>query len=78
MAELVTAGRQDSASGTAALILAARIDAGMAEAGSSVAALAREHRAALADAVQDAVPVVDPQENELGRARARRRALSGG
>src|SRR5262249_19254135 len=68
LAELNTASPAGSASGKAALALARRIDASQAETGSSVAAMVREHRAALADALKGARAEVNP----LDELRARR------
>lgn len=66
--ELTAAGRVASASGQAALLLARRLDSGLTETGSSVAAMIREHRAALADALKGATAEVNP----LDELRARR------
>jgi hypothetical protein len=70
--ELETAGRLDSALGQAALALARRIDRGDAETGSSLAALVRQHRETLADAVHDAQRDADPLD-ELRSRRERKR-----
>ena len=66
--ELAAAGRTASASGQAALLLARRLDSQMTETGSSVAAMVREHRAALADALKG----VRAEANPLDELRARR------
>lgn len=66
--ELTAAARTASASGQAALLLARRLDSQMTETGSSVAAMVREHRAALADALKGASAEVNP----LDELRARR------
>ena len=66
--ELTSAGRVASASGQAALLLARRLDSGLTETGSSVAAMIREHRAALADALKGATAETNP----LDELRARR------
>ena len=66
--ELAAAARVASASGQAALLLARRLDSQMTETGSSVAAMVREHRAALADALKGASAEVNP----LDELRARR------
>ena len=66
--ELTAAGRVASASGQAALLLARRLDSRLVETGSSVAAMVREHRAALADALKSASSEVNP----LDELRARR------
>lgn len=73
--ELELAGRANSAAGNAALALARRIDTGTAETGSSLAAMVREHRATLAEAVRGAVAAADPLD-EL-RARRERKSASG-
>ena len=75
LAELRRAGRDESASGVAAVALATRIDASMfsAETGAGVAAMVREHRAALADAVKDAGKAADPLD-ELRSRRERKRS----
>jgi hypothetical protein len=78
LAELEQAGRQASASGVAALVLAARVDAGGGETGAGLAALAREHAARLADALENVEPSGDPVEDELRAARERKRAIAGG
>lgn len=51
LAELVAAGREESALGAAAMLLAGRIDAGN-EPGSALSALNRELRATLAEALR--------------------------
>jgi hypothetical protein len=66
--ELTSATRVASASGQAALLLARRLDSGLTETGSSVAAMIREHRAALADALKGA----RAETNPLDELRARR------
>jgi anti-sigma-K factor RskA len=66
--ELTEAGQVASASGQAALLLARRLDSQLTETGSSVAAMVREHRAALADALKGAKAEVNP----LDELRARR------
>ena len=68
LAELAEGGRVASASGQAALLLARRLDSQLAETGSSVAAMVREHRAALADALKGAAAEANP----LDELRARR------
>lgn len=73
--ELERAGRLETALGQLALALARRIDAGDAETGSSLAALARQHRETLAEAVRDAQQAVDPLD-ELRKRRERK--LAGG
>lgn len=73
--ELASAGRLESPGGQAALMLARRIDQPHMETGSGLAALVREHRATLADAVKDAEKAADPLD-ELRLRRERR--LAGG
>lgn len=68
LAELEQAGRAETAAGQAALALARRIDAAGSETGTALAAMVREHRATLADAVRDAKKAADP----LDELRARR------
>lgn len=75
MAELASAGRPETAVGQAALALARRIDHAAAETGSALAALVREHRAALAEAVRDAEGKADPLDELQAR---RGRKLAGG
>jgi hypothetical protein len=74
-AELDRAGRLGSAVGQAALALARRIDASQGETGSALAALVREHRATLAEAVKDAEVAADPLD-ELRNRRERKLASS--
>lgn len=73
--ELEAAGRLASATGQAALVLARRIDSCEAETGSSLAALVREHRATLGEALQAAEGKADPLD-EL-RVRRERKLASG-
>ena len=68
LGELAAAARVASASGQAALLLARRLDSAAVETGSSVAAMVREHRAALADALKGAAAEANP----LDELRARR------
>jgi hypothetical protein len=72
-AELAAAGRTATSSGQSALALARRIDAGAGEPGSALAAMVRELRAALADAVKDGQAVANPLD-ELRARRERSRA----
>jgi hypothetical protein len=74
LAELVAAERVNSSLGQAALLLARRLDAIESDSGSSVAALVREHRVALAEAVKDATALVDPLD-QLAARRAERIAV---
>jgi hypothetical protein len=73
-AELDRAGRLASAVGQAALALARRIDASHGETGSALAALVREHRATLAEAVKDVEVAADPLDELRNR---RERKLAG-
>ena len=75
VAELGRAERLETALGQAALALARRIDASGGETGSALAALVREHRAALAEAVRDAQKAADPLDELRTR---RERKLAGG
>lgn len=73
-AELTSVGALDSTAGRVALALAELIDAATAATGSAAASLAKELRAAMAEARQDAPQtVVDPLD-ELEQRRARRGA----
>ena len=74
LAQLEQAGRLDTAVGQTALALARRIDAAGAETGSSLAALARQHMATLAEAVKNAKVAADPLDELRGR---RERKLAG-
>ena len=65
--ELAAAGRAGSASGQAALLLARRLDSRLMETGSSVAAMVREHRAALADAVKGGRRAANPMDELRAR-----------
>jgi hypothetical protein len=75
LAELDHAGRLETAVGQAALALARRIDHAGAETGASLAALARQHLATLAEAVKNAKQAADPLDELRGR---RERKLAGG
>lgn len=70
-AELERAGRLDTTAGVAALILAARLDAETTDTGSSVAALVREHRVTLTEALRGAA-LADPVDELRNRRDARR------
>jgi hypothetical protein len=70
-AGLAGAGRAGSPAGQCALVLAQRIDQADGEPGGGLAALVREHRAALADALAGVVPAGNPLD-ELRRRRERR------
>ena len=71
-AELTSANRLDTTAGVAAMILAARLDARTTDTGSSVAALVREHRVTMTEALRGAV-LADPMD-ELRAKRAARLA----
>lgn len=70
--ELQASGRVDTAAGQSALALASRIDHGAKDSGSSIAALSRQHLAALGEALKD----VTTEANPLDELRARREARS--
>lgn len=53
LTELVKAGRENSPAGQAALLLAYRLEHISADTGSSVAAMVKEHRATLAEALKN-------------------------
>jgi hypothetical protein len=72
-AELAAAGRTGTSSGQSALALARRIDGGAGEPASGLAAMVRELRAAVADAVKDGQGAVNPLD-ELRARRERSRA----
>lgn len=65
--ELMSAGRMDTALGAVALALASKLDEPGMDTGSSIAALAREHRSALAAAVDGAVKKSSPLASIKGR-----------
>lgn len=73
--ELERAGRLDTAIGQAVIVLARRIDVSSFETGAGLAALAREHRTALAEALRDSEGAADPVD-ELRMKRERK--LAGG
>lgn len=77
MAELVVADRVESSLGQSALLMARRLDTPGADTGSSVAALAREHRATLALALESATNVLDPVDLVRLRRDARIRSQRG-
>lgn len=66
--ELAAAGRAETAVGQAAVVLAHRIDRGTTETGASLAAMVREYRATLAEALRETEQSTDP----LDELRARR------
>jgi len=61
-AALTGAKLADDPAGIAALVLARRIDSGSLDTGAGLAALVREHRAALSDAMSRATVEADPLE----------------
>jgi len=71
-ADLHAAGRLGGPLGQAALLLAGRLDRSEREPGTSLAALVREHRAALAEAVRGAKRAVDPVDELRARRDSRR------
>jgi hypothetical protein len=73
--ELAAAGRTATSAGQSALALARRIDGGAGEPASGLAAMVRELRATLADAVKDGQSVANPLD-EL-RARRERSRVAG-
>lgn len=77
LAELASAGRQDSALGVAALALAERVDKGAQETGAALAALVKALRETLAEALKDAEASGDLVD-ELREARERRQARARG
>lgn len=64
--ELSKAGRVDSPMGQAALVLARRLDVGGKDTGSSTAAVARELRATLEEALRGVVPEADRLDDLRG------------
>lgn len=70
--ELTKGGRLDSALGQQALVLADQVDAGAEMTGSALAAVAKELRTTLAEAMRSATMVKDPID-ELRERRERRR-----
>lgn len=72
--ELAEAGRLNTAAGVSALLLAVRLDQTTADTGSSIAALVREHRAALAKAVEGAATLADPIDELRSRRDVKRAA----
>lgn len=74
-ASLEAAGRESTPAGVNALLLAAKLDLG-GDTGSAMAALAKQHLAALEEALKGA-PVADDQVDELRARRAKRLGLGG-
>lgn len=71
-AQLEQIGKAGTPTGRAALVLAARLDAG-ADPGSAMAAMAKELRATMAELAKTATAMVDPVD-ELRRKREQRRS----
>lgn len=74
-AALEQAGRLDSPAGSSAMVLAAKLDRG-GDTGSAVAALVRELRATMVDALANAEVAEDPVD-ELRRKREERQSRAG-
>lgn len=75
-AALEAAGRVDTPLGQAAMVLAARVDAGV-DTGSGLASLARELRATLDAATRGAQAAVDPLDELRARRDGKSRAAAG-
>lgn len=71
LAELVAAGKHNSALGRACLVLAQRMDNGSTETGAGLSALARQMQAALAATVVTAQPAGDAFDEIADRRRKR-------
>jgi hypothetical protein len=71
---LESAGRLDTPAGQAALALAGRLDLGNDDTGSSVASVAKEFRATLAEALAGAVVELDALDDLKDELRVRRLA----
>ena len=67
LAELKAAGRVHTSAGQNAIALAVRIDNGAEDSGSSIAALSRQHLAALAEALKNLDVVEDPVDEITAR-----------
>jgi len=76
LADLERGGRLDTPAGRNALTLASRLDSASGDTGSSIAALSKQHLAALAEALKDA-PRADDGVDELAAFRTKRRASGG-
>ena len=74
MAVLEAAGRVGAPAGCAALLLARRLDTPTGDTGSSVAALVREHRVTLAEAVKGVAVASELDKFRERRDRKRRSA----
>jgi hypothetical protein len=73
--KLEEAGRADTPAGVSALLLAAKLDLG-GDTGSAMAALAKQHLAALDEALRGALVAAD-KVDELRRRRERRLGIGG-
>lgn len=71
--ELTAVNRQDTPLGRAALVLAGRLDNAKDDAGSAVAALAKELRSTLDAALKNATTKADPLDELREKREARRR-----
>lgn len=71
---LMDAGRVHSPAGQNALALATRIDGGATDTGSSIAALSKQHLAAMAEALRDVEAAKADSVDELRRRREARSA----
>jgi hypothetical protein len=69
LAELVAAGRVNSAAGQAVLVLARRIDSSEGETGAGLASLVKQHGVTLADAVKGRRAASPLDELRLARER---------
>jgi uncharacterized OB-fold protein len=74
-AELEAVGQEKTALGALAVMLARRLDGISADTGSSVAAVVREHKKTLSDAIAAGTAAADPLD-ELTKRRQERRALA--
>lgn len=72
-AQLVSLGKEAVPLGTAALVLAARLDAG-ADPGSAMAAMSKELRTIMTELTRTAAAAKDPVDELLARRKARRGA----
>lgn len=73
-AELAAVGRENTARGQAALIVAHRLEHSQMETGASLAALGRQFSQALSDALAGAAKVADPVDELKARRDAKRSA----
>lgn len=72
VSELVKAGRENSPTGQAAILLAYRLERAQADTGSSVAAMVKQHQATLAEALKsaDKASIVDSLKKRRDAKRA--------